>query len=131
MTRNHDHTPPHGIERPEAEALQRAMDEWVWPASHGTTWTDVAKLVARLDNHAVAAGHPPITGRLRLEIPDPGVPATITRTGSTDRIPGGAILATTPAASHAMLVERLRTLDDLAAATQDTFRLHALEGGRK
>lgn len=122
-----DPTPAHGTERP----IDTMTNAWTWPQrTHHHTWTDVARLVARLDSQAIAAGHPATYGTLHLVTPEaPGDHARIERRGSSDRIPGGGILATDATNSHAMLTTRLELYRDLADADHDSARVYLLERG--
>jgi hypothetical protein len=133
-----DPTPAHGIERPpipETDALaalrDRQMAEWQWPTSRNRhTWTDVARLIARLDSQAVAAGHPTTHGTLHLITPEePGDHARIERRGSSDRVPGGSILPDNADDAHTALTVRLELYRDLADAGSDSARLYLIERG--
>ena len=116
--------PPTDDERIDA-ARQAQQDRWTWPNT--TTWTDVARAVARLDSAAIAAGHPASWGKLHLVIPpDDRAIARISRPGSGDRIPGGMMLANTPSASLDILTTRLAIYDDLAVAIQDSATLYTI-----
>ena len=147
-----DPTPPHGIERPEtwddrdkfgyrnrykSEAIDAARArreaEWQWPDRRPThTWTDVTRLVTRLDSAAVAAGHPATWGSLHLVTPEaPGDHARIERRGSSDRIPGGSILGADATSSHAMLTTRLDLYRDLADAGSESARIYLLNRDQK
>lgn len=122
-----DPTPAHGIARPDAieSARQAQMDRWTWPDRGTATWTDVARLVARLDSAAIAAGHPATYGKLKLITPDAiGAPARIERIGSPDRIPGGSALPSDPAAARDTLAARLAVYTDLADAAHDVATLY-------
>ena len=120
-----DPTPAHGTERP----IDTMTNAWTWPQrTHHHTWTDVARLVARLDSQAIAAGHPATYGTLHLITPDtPGDVAHIERRGSHDRIPGGSILADNADDAHAMLATRLELYRDLADAGSDSARIYLLK----
>ena len=129
---NHPHTDPdptpaHGTERP----VEAMMNAWQWPRSQARhTWTDVARLIARLDSQAVAAGHPTTYGTLHLVTPEgPGDHARIERRGSSDRIPGGSILPDNADDAHTALTVRLELYRDLADAGHDTARLYLIERG--
>lgn len=125
MTHDSDPTPAHGIERP----VEAMMDAWQWPEHRRPrhTWTDVARLVARLDSAAIAAGHPATYGTLHLVTPDePGDHARIERRGSADRIPGGSILSGNADDAHRALTARLEVYRDLADAGHDSARIYLL-----
>lgn len=149
-THDSDPTPPHGIERPETwhdrdtdhmtyhrsvdnaranmetEAMQRVTDRWA-QRRPDHTWTDVARLVARIDSQAVAAGHPATYGTLHLVTPDaPGDHARIERRGSSDRVPGGSTLPDNADAAYAALTTRLEIYRDLADAGHDSARIYLL-----
>ena len=110
---------------PVDAARQAQQDRWTWPNT--TTWTDVARAVARLDSAAIAAGHPAAWGKLHLVIPAAeNTEALIARPGSADRVPGGVVLAANPSASLDILTTRLAIYDDLAAAIQNSAALYTI-----
>ena len=100
-----------------------------------TTWNDVDRALPRLHSAALRAGWPYTDGDLTVE---PGDPAELRWTGTLDvhaPVPGGHLLARTPADCLAIIAARTAIYDDLAAAIEaaeaSTFaRLHRFPGRR-